>query len=347
MTAIKADDRVLLNGVPGSPYTRKMLALLRYRRIPYRLILASHDGLAGLPQAKVSLLPTFYFPNGKGELVAVNDSTPILRRLEREHPGRSARPSNPALAFIDSLIEDYGDEWLTKAMFHYRWAYKADIARASAILPAWRRAQTSDALLKAAGEEVANRQIPRLRYVGSNEVTGPIIEASYKRFLDAFEAHLRDHAFMLGQRPGGGDFGCYGQLTQLALFDPTPMAVTEARAPRVFAWTGAVEDLSGLEPTEADWFDPAALPATAKAILAEVGRVYAPLLLANAKALREGAEQVETEIDGGRWVQQPFAYQGKCLQWLREEYAALGPADRKAADAALAGSGCEVLLQGL
>lgn len=341
-----AQDRVILNGVPGSPYTRKMLALLRYRRIPYRLILASH-GAAGLPTAKVSLLPTFYFPGDDGALVAVNDSTPILRRLEREYAGRSARPSNPALAFLDALIEDYGDEWLTKAMFHYRWAYEADIARASAILPAWRRAQTSDESLKAMGREVAGRQIPRLRYVGSNEVTGPIIEASYKRFLDAFEAHLRDHPFFLGARPGAGDFGCYGQLTQLALFDPTPMAVTEARAPRVFAWTGAVEDLSGLEPTEADWFDPTALPETVTAILAEIGRVYAPLLLANAKALRDGAEQVDTVIDGGRWVQQPFTYQGKCLQWLREEYAALVPADRKAADAALTGTGCEVLLQGL
>mgnify|MGYP001222862631 CR=1 FL=1 len=346
MTAIRADDRVLLSGVPGSPYTRKMLALLRYRRIPYKLILASH-GAAGLPTAKVNLLPTFYFPDANGALVAVNDSTPILRRLEREHPGRAARPANAALAFLDSLIEDYGDEWLTKAMFHYRWAYQADIARASAILPAWRRAQSPDAELKAAGDEIAKRQISRLRYVGSNEITGPIIEASYARFLDAFEAHLRDHPFMLGKRPGSGDFGCYGQLTQLALFDPTPMAVTEARGPRVFAWTGAVEDLSGLEPEEADWFDPTALPETTRAILAEIGRVYAPLLLANAKALRDGAEQVETEIDGSRWVQQPFTYQGKCLQWLREEYAALGPADRKAADTALAGSGCEVLLQGL
>jgi glutathione S-transferase len=342
-----AADLVTLNGVPGSPYTRKMLAVLRYRRIPYRLILASHGAAAGLPLPKVSLLPTFYFPDDTGALQPVTDSTPILRRLDREHSGRQARPSNPALAFLDALIEDYGDEWLTKAMFHYRWAYKADIARASAVLPAWTRGRTSDEALKAMGDDIAGRQIPRLRYVGSNEITGPIIEASYARFLDAFEAHLRDHPFMLGARPGAGDFGCYGQLTQLALFDPTPMAVTEARAPRVFAWTGAVEDLSGLEPTEADWFDPAALPETTRAILSEIGRVYAPLLLANAKALREGAQQVETEIDGGRWVQQPFVYQGKCLQWLREEYAALDPADRKAADAALAGTGCEALLQGL
>ena len=126
--------------------------------------------------------------------------------MEREHAGRAARPSNPALAFLDALIEDYGDEWLTKAMFHYRWHYAADTARASAILPAWTRGRTSDERLRARGDEIAGRQIPRLRrYVGSNEITGPIIEASYGRFLDAFEAHLRDHPFMLGARPGAGD----------------------------------------------------------------------------------------------------------------------------------------------
>ena len=337
-----SEQLVTLSGVPGSPYTRKMLAVLRYRRIPYKLILGSRD-LKGLPHAKVSLLPTFYFPDPAGQLQAVTDSTPIIRRLEGMFLNRSVRPANPALALIDAILEDYGDEWLTKAMFHYRWHYADDIARASAILPAWTQGRMPDAALKAAGTTIAGRQIPRLRYVGSNEATWGVIEASYMRYLDAMEAHLREHAFLLGARPGAGDFGVFGQLTQLALFDPTPMAITAVRAPRVLAWTGAVEDLTGVEPVDTDWFDPTALPATLTALLSEVGRVYAPLLLANARAVQTGAEQVETTIDGEAWVQQPFPYQAKCLMWLRQEYAALDAAARAQADAALAGTGCEAL----
>jgi glutathione S-transferase len=338
-------ERLMLNGVPGSPYTRKMLALLRYRRIPYKLVLASH-GAPGLPRPKVSLLPTFYFPGPDGALQPVTDSTPILLRLEKDIPDRPVKPQSPALRFLDSILEDYGDEWLTKAMFHYRWAYEADIARAGAILPAWRMSRVSDDVLAAAGREISERQIGRLRYVGSNETTGPVIEESYKRFLDLFEAHLRDHAFLLGARPGAADFAAFGQLTQLALFDPTPMALTMSRAPRVAAWVMAAEDLCGLEPEPGDWFDPAALPATARALIAEAGRVYAPLLLANARALQQGRDTVETEIDGRLWTQQPFPYQAKCLAWLREEYAALPAAERTLADGVLADTGWAAVFAG-
>lgn len=337
-----SEDRIALKGVPGSPYTRKMLSVLRYRRLPYRLIQGSHDA-PGLPQPKVSLLPTFYFPDADGTLQAVTDSSPILRRLDAAYPDRRVRPADPALAFLDSLLEDFGDEWLTKAMFHYRWSYAPDIARAGAVLPAWRGLWGSDAELKAAAANISERQIGRLRYVGSNAQTGPVIEASYLRFLDLFEAHLRDHPFLLGARPGGGDFAAFGQLTQLVGFDPTPAAVAD-RAPRVFAWVGTTEDPSGLEPVDSDWIDAAAPPATLKAILGEVGRVYVPLLIANAKAVQAAAAEVSVEIDGRPWTQQPFAYQAKCLMWLREEYAALSGAARATVDAALAGTGCEALL---
>jgi hypothetical protein len=39
-------------------------------------------------------------------------------------------PVDPVVAFIDYFHEDYGDEWVTKAMHHYRWFYEADVAKA-------------------------------------------------------------------------------------------------------------------------------------------------------------------------------------------------------------------------
>ncbi len=59
--------------------------------------------------------------------------------------------------------------------------------------------------------------------------------------------------------------------------------------------------------------------------------------------LELGEDEVVCEIDGQTYRQGPFAYQGKCLQWLREAYAAL--ADRGRVDAALSGTGCEVLFE--
>ncbi|MGH7023234.1 MAG: glutathione S-transferase N-terminal domain-containing protein [Caulobacteraceae bacterium] len=337
------EDRIALMGVPGSPYTRKMLALLRYRRIPYRFLVAGGAQAAAMPEPRVRLMPTFFLPGPSGELEAVTDSSPILRRLEREHAGRSVIPADPALAFLDELIEDYADEWLTKAMFHYRWAFAADIAKASQILPLWRNTAMSAEALAQVARTIGERQIGRLRFVGSNEVTGPVIEASYRRFLEAFEAHLSVRPFVLGARPAACDFAVHGQLTQLAQFDPTPMELTARVAPRVTAWVGLMEDLSGLEPQDGDWLDLDALPPTLLTLLADIGRVYPPVMLANAAALAEGRDGIETEVDGHVWTQAPFPYQAKCLTWLRQSHDALAPVAREAVDAVLADTGCLAL----
>ena len=73
---------VTLAGAPPSPYTRKMLSVLRYRRIPYKVIWKQPREIDDLPQPKVSLLPTFYLPNEAGELEAVVDSTPLITRFD-------------------------------------------------------------------------------------------------------------------------------------------------------------------------------------------------------------------------------------------------------------------------
>lgn len=148
----------------------------------------------------------------------------------------------------------------------------------------------------------------------------------------------------MGERPGSCDFAFYGQLTCLALFDPTPQAHVLAHHPRVYAWVESLEDLSGYRVSEGDWLDADNLPATLVDLLGEVGRIYLPYLAGNARAVAEGADRVRMTLDGRPWEQDPFPYHVKCLRWLREATARLVDRDRARLAAVLAGTGCEVLV---
>jgi hypothetical protein len=180
--------------------------------------------------------------------------------------------------------------------------------------------------------------------VGSNDTTAPVIDASYRRFLAAMEAHLANQKFMLGQRPGAGDFGLYGQLTQLVGFDPTPRAIAHEVSPRTVAWVDQMADQGGLEPAEQGWLKIEDQPESLKELLCEIGRVYAPAQLANAQAVQAGEKTWECEIDGAPWTQQTFPYQAKCLMWTNERYRALSDADRALVDALLEGTGVDAML---
>ena len=315
---------LVFKGTPGSPYTRKMMALMRYRRIPYRYLVGEAADRAGMPKPAVELLPTFYLPDAQGQLQAVTDSTPLLRRLERELSGRAARPANAVLAFIDSLLEDFADEWLTKAMFHYRWKFAPDIDRASKTIPLhWGGLQMDEKIYAASKAFFSKRQIDRLPVIGSNPTTAPLMEAGYLRLLGLLDAHFSQHAFLMGARPGASDFALYGQLSQLALFDPTSMGL-------------AVQDDA--------WLDAAHLPASLLALLAELAQGYVPVMLANARALLRGEKHLQAQLPQGLWEQGTVSYQGKCLRWLREEFAALDAAEQAQADAILQVAGIADLI---
>jgi glutathione S-transferase len=335
---------IRLVGVGSSPYTRKLRGALRYRRLPFRFVIIGSKEAEALPDRPLPLLPYVVLPGPDGEPEEpMSDSTPIIDHLEQLVPERRLRPADPALRFLDTLIEDYGDEWLSKCMFHYRWYYAADTKKASAYMPFSHHMQLSTEEGAQFEAMVAKRQISRIGVVGSNDVTAPIIEASWHRWLKIFDAHIKTIPYLLGQRPGAGDFACYGQMTQLVITDPTPGAVAMEISPRSYAWTERLEDISGLEVADSDWVDLSEPPATLVALLREIGRIYAPFLLGNADAVARGAERVECEVDGQPWVQEPFVYQAKCLRRLREAYAALDAVARTSVDQVLDGTGCEAL----
>jgi len=341
-----SDRPILLAGVPGSPYTRKMRAVLRYRQIPHRFLGAHSPTVQSLPPTPRPLLPGMWLPRGDSEWEAMSDSTFQIAKLEGLFDGRALRPVDPAIAFLDDLIEDYGDEWVTKQMFFYRWGIEENIDHACNALPLW-NIGVPDEFVAGFRGSFGQRQIDRLSGIvtGDLEVCGPIIMESYERLLVILRDRLAARLFLLGERPGAGDFGVYGQLTQLVQVEPTSTAAARALAPRVMSWVDIVEDISGHEVEgDAGWDDRDAIAAGLRPLLEEIGRTYAPFMLANAAAVDAGQEQMECEIDGRKYWQKAFGYQRKCVGWLEETYAALDADDRAWVDATLTGTGCESLV---
>ena len=176
----------------ASPYTQKMVALCRFRRIPYRFVTRQSPTAQALAllvkRPPVDLAPTFYF--GDEPMV---DSTPIIHRLEREEQnGRSVVHPHPGMAFLADLIEDFGDEFLTKAMYHYRWDADTDVRKAAAFLPLVNRDPAMpEAQLQKARQFITDRQRGRMDFVGSNAVTRPAIEGTFLRVVELLDAHLK------------------------------------------------------------------------------------------------------------------------------------------------------------
>ena len=343
--AFGPDRPVRMAGALGSPYSLKMRAVLRFRRIPFQWVLRG-SRWDDLPPAAVALIPAISFPDPEGGYPdAMIDSSPQIMRLEELVPDRSIVPIDPAVAFLDYLLEDFGDEWVTKQMFHYRWWYADAAQKAGAQLPLDLDQQMPVSQLDRSRQFITDRQQGRMALVGSTEANRPVIERSYERLLDLFDAHLTATPYLLGERSGRGDFGIFGQLSQLVGWDPESARVAVDRAPRVVHWVNLTDDLSWL-PVDGDagWTDADSIPSTVTELLAEAGRTYVPFLLANEVALESGAQQVVCSIDGQPFHQAPFAYQGKCLRWLREEHGRLDPAARRTVDRLLAGTGCEQLV---
>jgi glutathione S-transferase len=334
-----------LIGVPASPYSRKMRAVLRYRHIPFEWVLQNSEAAMALPKPKVPVIPVIGFVDDDGECREVmTDSSPQIMRLEGMYEGRSLVPTDPVVAFVDALLEDFGDEWVTKMMYHYRWYYDAAIDKAGRMLPLQADLGIPDEQWQAASNFITERQISRRALVGSTEENRPIIEDSYVRLLRLLDAHLCDQDHLFGTRPGRAEFGLFGQLTQLTWWDPEAVAVAVRESSRTVVWVERLEDLSGLAVDGDDgWCDRSAIPATTLALLEEAGRTYVPFMLGNHAAFEADDEMMTCTIDGATYSQARFGYQRKCLEWLRDHYRALTDGDRAAVDGILAGTGCEQL----
>jgi len=323
-------------GMELSPYSVKVRSYFRYKQIPHEWIVRSSRNMEEFTRhAKLPLIPLVLTPDG----AAIQDSTPILEQLEVSFPEPSIHPSEPAARFISALLEEYGDEWGNKWMFHYRWTYAADAeAAARRIAEANMPDADADAVNAMAGA-VEKRMVPRLSFVGSSEKTRDQIEASFREAVAFLEAHLADRSYLFGERPAFGDFGLYPQLYECAI-DPTPAAHLKSEAPNVLAWIDrmlAPEARGDFEAWES-------LEPTLQPLLAtEVAGRFLPWSTANARAIAAGEAEFSVDIDGRPFSQGPQKYHAKSLAALKARYAA---AERSPAlEAVLEASGCSAWLR--
>jgi glutathione S-transferase len=324
-------DRYRILGAENSPYSVKVRSFLRYRGVPHDWVLRSQAQDEFQRLARLPLIPLLVTPDGEG----VQDSTPILERLEEEVGGPSIHPEDPALAFLSALVEEYGDEWGNKWMFHFRWAREADQRAASRRLVDDMMPGVDPDQVEGLAAGIRERMVPRVWFVGSSAQTAPLIEASFAAAVARLEAHLERRDYLFGCRPAFGDFGLAAELYELSL-DPTPAAVLE-EAPRTLAWARRM-----LAPDERGPFESleALLPTLEPLLADEIGGRFLPWSEANARAIAGGHEEFTVELAGGTWTQKPQKYHARSLAALRRRFAALDGATPERLDPVLKRTGC-------
>src|SRR6202162_3713953 len=167
-------------GAEISPYSVKTRSYFRYKAIPHQWILRNAASQAEYDKyAKMPIIPLVVTPDGKG----IQDSTPIIDAMERLFPEPSIHPEDPVAHFVSALIEEFGDEWGNKWMFHYRWARDVDQRASAGRIARMRGPDASEQEHEAFASQVRARMVDRVWFVGSNAVTASQIEAGFLEVL--------------------------------------------------------------------------------------------------------------------------------------------------------------------
>src|SRR5258705_10863284 len=134
-------DGYRIIGAEMSPYSVKVRSYFRYKAIPHQWILRNAASQTEYEKhARMPIIPLVVTPEGTG----IQDSTPIIERIEKLYPEPSIHPDDPVARFISALVEEFGDEWGNKWMFHYRWARDVDQISSAGRIARMRGSDTSE-----------------------------------------------------------------------------------------------------------------------------------------------------------------------------------------------------------
>lgn len=231
----------ILYGAPHSLYTGKARAYLRYKGLNWEERTATRDVYKNIivPNVGAGIIPVLETAAG----VYIQDTTEIIDFLEARHPQAPIYPGTPVQRLVALLLELYGDEWLVIPAMHYRWSVLD--AQREFIMAEFGRLSMPDASYDeqlAAGEKISRPFSGMVPALGITPATIPGIEAAYLQLLDQLNDHFARYEYLLGSRPGIGDYGFIGPLYAHLGRDPVPLALMQERAPHVYAWVQRMND---------------------------------------------------------------------------------------------------------
>lgn len=233
-------SRHVLYGWHLSLYSGKARAYLRYKGIPF---VEKHPKAWTLETIKkrtgANVMPVVVTPDGEW----LQDTSHIMDVLEARFPEAPVLPATPRQRIAALVLEAWGDEaWLPSAM-HYRWNFGADnyplFEREAGghLLPFAPRFVRAKLAARA-----ANLMRSYLPVLGVTEAQRATIERWTERQLDLLDAHFAQHPYLLGTRPGYGDFGLVGPLYAHLGRDPYPRRVLMGPRPNLAAWIARMQE---------------------------------------------------------------------------------------------------------
>ena len=295
-----------------SPYSVKIRSYLKYKNIPHEWVVRGSWNIEEFSKlAKLPLIPLVVTPSDE----VLQDSTPIIEHIESQHPSPSIHPEDESLKFISALIEEYGDEWGNKLMFHFRWWHSADRNACARVLAYSRIVGDDEEEIEKVTESIAERMVTRRYFTGSSKDNAPLIKRYLNELLSLLEEHLSSHRYLLGERPAFADFGLAPQIYELAS-DPTGGGIIKTRAPHTLAWSHRM-----LEPrNEGDFLSWEKLEPTLGPLLYNVGNFFLPWSTANTSALKQNKELFSVNLNNEKYTQKPQKYHAKSLESLKKRF---------------------------
>lgn len=327
-----------LYGVTMSPFSMKMRAYFRYRRIRHQWVTGKQANDIALTKVDPYMLPVVEDAEG----VFKHDSTFLIDEIEQKIPDRRTDPDNPADAFLACLIEDYCDEWLLLPFFMMRWRTQTDrLANGRWILYEYTYGKTTDPAFEEFAKAWADRQVSIVsRICGSEDMFG-ILDESLAALLRVTERAFCLGMFLFGSRPSRAEFALYGILSQLVI-DHSSSSFLRETANSTYRWVTVMEDLSG---NEGAWepvsTDRERLESSGVLDLLRLSAKYhLPMLKANTEAIDAGETMFSFNIDGQPFTRHAVDRYLHCIPELKKRYEALPDDARATLDPILRETGC-------